>query len=781
MKARRPRRWLLGVLLLLAAVCLNTRSLAPFLGFEGHLGQPMLRRLVQMAELVLAGLAGLLVMGLWRPRVRSRRWLLLGAWLGLLLGSYGALLAWEILPPAQVDDLATLAQHLRGSRFGDNPERLRELHAQLQACSDPDQALRLRVRLGEELLRSGEPAQAVEVLQVGLQPDADSELHNRQRLKLAVAFLRWGESQQCLAMCNRESCLYPIAGGGRWQNPQPAEAAVVELERLLALEPGNPEALWLLHIARMVQAPESEPARLPLDTAGVPRFRNLAAELGVDAFDLCGGSVMDDIDGDGLLDLMCSSFQSDQPVRYYRNEGDGTFAEWTERAGLSGQLGGFNLIQADYDNDGRLDLLVLRGAWLRATGRVRNSLLKQQSDGSFVDVTEAAGLAGRAYPTLAAAWGDYDNDGLLDVYIGNERLNAQRFAPGQLFHNQGDGSFEDRAAEAGVRNFGNAKSVAWGDYDDDGDLDLFVANFGQPNRLYQNQGDGSFRDLASELGVAAHEPGNFTFTSWFFDYDNDGRLDLFTGGYGVRRVSEAVRDYLGLERTKERLELFQNTGSGFVSRSEELGLDHARAIMGANFGDIDNDGWLDFYLGTGAPPFEFLVPNSLYRNLQGQGFAEVTAAAGVGHLQKGHGIAFGDLDNDGDLDIYAQLGGFYQDDRFYNALFENPGNTHHWITLRLEGSTSNRSAIGARVEVELDGRSLHRVVGSGASFGCSSLQLEIGLGEATRVTTLRIRWPAGGSQELHDLPVDRVLAIREGDSAYQIIDLPRIQLRGSGG
>ncbi|MCZ6800864.1 MAG: CRTAC1 family protein, partial [Nitrospirae bacterium] len=507
------------------------------------------------------------------------------------------------------------------------------------------------------------------------------------------------------------------------------------------------------------------------------RFRDIAPDVGLDTFNLVGGAIMDDFDSDGFLDIITSTYDPHEPMLYYHNDGDGTFSDWSARANLTAQLGGFNLVQADYNNDGLLDILVLRGAWCgRKHGRQRNSLLRQNPDGTFTDVTKASGLGKTAYPCLAAAWADYDKDGDLDIYIGNEYL------PCELFRNNGDGTFTDVARRAGVRNMANTKGVTWGDYDNDGDADLYVSNLGQPNRLYRNNGDGTFTDVAKELGVSLDDSLNRrTFAAWFWDVDNDGWLDLFVGGYPKGKVGIFAADYLGMPTSGERLRLFRNDGTGhFIDVTKKMNLYHIQWPMGANYGDIDNDGFLDCYLGTGAPGFDYLVPNVMYRNIGGTRFANITTATGVGHLQKGHAIAFGDLDRDGDQDIFAQMGGWYPADGFHNALFENPGNSNHWIMIKLIGAQSNRSAIGAQiklvVDTEVNERLIYRVVGSGGSFGASSLQQEIGVGTADHIKMLEVYWPASDTrQRFNDVPVDQSIEIIEGKEVYRVLEYKPIQ------
>ena len=206
--------------------------------------------------------------------------------------------------------------------------------------------------------------------------------------------------------------------------------------------------------------------------------------------------------------------------------------------------------------------------------------------------------------------------------------------------------------------------------------------------------------------------------------------------------------------------------------------------MGANFGDLDNDGFLDCYIGTGNPDLRSLLPNRMMRNVGGQRFAEATFSGGFGHIQKGHGVSFADIDNDGDQDIYIVLGGAYDGDFYQNVLFENPGHGHRWLTLRLEGVQSNRDALGARIQARIreNGlvRDIYATVGSGGSFGASSLQQEIGLGRADTLLFVEVTWPTTGQkQRFSNLAMDQILYIREGDAAPIPIHLNRLSLSSS--
>ena len=303
---------------------------------------------------------------------------------------------------------------------------------------------------------------------------------------------------------------------------------------------------------------------------------------------MSGGAVADDFDNDGYLDIFVSTWDTRGQIRFFRNNRDGTFTERTAEAGLLGLYGGLNMVQADYDNDGDVDLLVLRGAWLRADGRHPNSLLRNDGEGTFTDVSFDAGLGEVHYPSPTAAWGDYDNDGDLDLYVGNETSRAL-VAPSQLFRNNGDGTFTDVAEAAAVMNYRYAKAAVWGDYDGDGLQDLYVSNYGGSNRLYRNTGRG------------------------------DGLLDLYVSAYtaGIEHLAASA---LGRPAATEASRLYHGTGRGrFEEVSGRYGLTEPTAAMGSNFGDLDNDGYPDFYLGTGYPPYHSVMPNVMYRNRDGRG------------------------------------------------------------------------------------------------------------------------------------------------------------------
>ena len=651
-----------------------------------------------------------------------------------------------------------------------NDKRATLLAQQLDAPRKVADDLRFRYLYASELLFAGRYADAIAqtdrladlVDRAG--PDAGADAYLNLLMLRALTWMRWGEEQNCIDGANADSCLLPIARGGVHTNRQGATKAAETLERLLRVDPANLRARWLLNIAHMTLG--TYPAGVPpalrigpdvfVSPYPLPAFTNVATDVGLSIHGISGGAVMEDLDGDGFLDVMTSGAGFDSPIRMFRNTGAGRFEDRSSQSGLDGLNGGLNLVHADFDNDGRPDVLVLRGAWMGAVGQFPVSLLKNLGGLRFADVTKAAGLDVEG-PTQTAAWLDYDGDGWLDLIDGREASPApnERF-PTRLFHSNRDGTFTDVTKAVGLDVMGFVKAVVAGDYDNDGRPDLYVSQANAMDRLLHNDGPQPgggwrFTDVTAKAGVPGM-PNSFP-AAWF-DYDNDGRLDLFIGSF-LAQAEDVAADYLGLPTNADRCKLYRNKGDGtFEDVSHAAGIDRVVLAMGLNYGDLDNDGWLDLYVGTGNPEYSSLVPNRMFRNDGGKRFQEVTTAGNFGHLQKGHGIAWGDVDNDGDQDIFEEMGGAYQSDRAWSTLYQNPhstaaGEKTDWVSLELKGTTANRSAIGARVTVRLQTpsgpRRIQRVVGTGASFGSSALRVFVGLGDATAITGVDVRWPIAPS------------------------------------
>lgn len=569
---------------------------------------------------------------------------------------------------------------------------------------------------------------------------------------------------------------------GRFIFPKPLKVALTDQQksdlrnaadyfsRYLKRIPDDGEVRWLLNLTYMLsgQYPAGVPPQFLIDPAtfeskqDIVRFADVTAKAGLSRTGQAGGVIVDDFDNDGLFDVVISNVNDCEPLAFFHNNGDGTFTNRAAEAGLLGQTGGLNIIQTDYNNDGCKDILVLRGGWEYPR---RKSLLRNNCNGTFTDVTQQSGLGVTVTSTQTAAWADIDNDGLLDLFIGNEN------APAQLFLNKGDGTFTEIGASAGVNKIGFTKGVVAADYDNDGFTDLYVSALNGDHHLYRNNHDKTFTDVTKDAGV---EGPWTTFGALFFDYDNDGFQDLLVAGYGTS-VEDVMKGYLKQPQAGEGLRLFRNLGTGkFRDVSAETGINRVFMPMGLNFGDIDNDGFPDFYLGSGNPSYASPIPNVLFHNNAGRGFTDITASSGTGVLPKGHGIAFADLDGDGDEDIFVVMGGAVPGDRQAARLFQNPGNGNNWLSVRLVGEKSNRAAIGARIKVAVtDGgheRFIYRTVGSGGSFGASPLEQHIGLGKGISIATVEVFWPTTDTRQTFSaIATNQTIEIHELAKDYRRI------------
>ena len=501
---------------------------------------------------------------------------------------------------------------------------------------------------------------------------------------------------------------------------------------------------------------------------------------------MVGGVALFDYDGDGFLDVYLvngaafPSLEKESPKywnRLFHNNHDGTFTDVTEKAGVAGIGYGMGVAVGDYDNDGRADLFV--------ANVTENQLFRNNGDGTFTDVTAKAGLSGprlngKKMWSVGGGWFDYNNDGLLDLFVVNYcewdvhkdpvcLLNGQvrgychpRFyAPlhNTLYRNNGDGTFTDVSEETGIAaHFGKAMSVSFADFDDDGFLDAFVANDTTPNFLFHNVGGKRFEEIGTEAGVgyAASGMALSGMGSDFRDINNDGRPDIW---------------HTAIEH--ETFPLYTNRGrSNFSDATPTSGLALSTANMsgwGNGMMDFDNDGWKDLFVARSNvvdninvvyPNRSYAEPNSVFRNLQNGRFQDVSAAAGTDfQLAAAHrGVAFGDLDNDGRIDmVVTVLGGPV---KVFRNISEND---HHWILLKLVGTKSNRMAIGAQIHITTeDGNSQWNLVTTAVGYASSSdSRVHFGLGANRRIRKIAIRWPSGLRQQLRDVEADRILTIEE--------------------
>lgn len=612
---------------------------------------------------------------------------------------------------------------------------------------------------------------------------------------LAMAYMRLGERSNCVAHHASASCILPIKGMGVHEDRSGSQLAIEVYKEILGKNPADLESRWLLIIAYMTlgEYPNEVPKEFLIEgldkdsEVSVNPFEDIAGPLKLDARSMAGGSIVDDLNNDGYLDILTSSWGVNDKLQYFRNNGDGTFSNVTANANLKGITGGLNLVQADYNNDGFVDILVLRGAWKKGFGKEPNSLLRNNGDDTFTDVTMESRLMSFR-PTQTATWADFNNDGWLDLFIGNEtdEPNNGIAHPCELYINNQNGTFMEIAEETGSDMVAFVKGVSSGDFNNDGWQDIFISTIDSGRKLLRNNGlrNGklSFEDVSATAGLLDEQA--MTFTTWFWDYNNDGWLDILAVDYSFEK---SLAHYAAAAEMGEangnsgKVLLYRNNQDGtFTNVSGQSGLDQVVFSMGGNFGDIDNDGWLDMYFGTGNPRYQSLIPNKMFKNLGNGRFTDVTAAARVGHLQKGHGVSFADLDNDGDQDVFIQMGGAYPGDAFHNSFFLNSGHYgNSWISLNLIGTISNRSAIGSRVSITFkEGgarRTVYRDVNSGGSFGASPLRLEVGLGRAEKIEKLEIRWAGTDEVDIYeDVKVNQFIQILQGQKEIQELPAKRV-------
>lgn len=694
--------------------------------------------------------------------------------------------------------MVTLLADLAAQADVDNPffgqRRLQTLRAEL-AHEGAAAPWRLRWETAVAELEQGHERAAIDLLAAtrdGLRSGTLAGDHAAKigvDFHLGVAWLRLGETENCCASPTEETCILPIRGGGqhtrREGSMRACEAFLEILRNTGSTDYWHYAARWLLNIAHMTLGtfPDGVPAEYRLPAAAFapegafPRLVDVARAVGLDTNGTAGGVAVEDFDGDEYLDVFVTDWAPHGQARFFRNQRDGTFADCTAAAGLEGITGGLNCVHADYDDDGDIDVLVVRGGWWFESGRLPCSLLQNDGKGVFTDVTFAVGLGERREPTQTAGFADYDLDGDLDLCIGGE-CSPRVHCTSHLYRNDG-GRFTEVTGAAGVANERYCKGLVWGDVDGDRFPDLYVSNIGDDNRLYRNRGDGTFVDIAAAAGVTRPKD---SFPTWLWDFDNDGALDLFVANYdtGVAHIASML---VGGTLPFETARLYRGDGKGgFTDVTRALGFVWPTMPMGCNFGDLDNDGWLDAYLGTGDPSYASLMPNLFLHNEAGQKLQNLTMAAGLGHLQKGHAVAFADLDGDGDQDLFEVVGGAYPGDAFRNVLFANPGMGNHWLTVRAIGRDSARCAIGARlcVVVRANGasRRIYRHVNQGASFGGNPLRQTIGLGKAERIERLEVFWPrTGRTQVLENVPMDATIRVVEGAASCEPITVPPVPFR----
>ena len=384
--------------------------------------------------------------------------------------------------------------------------------------------------------------------------------------------MRKGEQDNCLVNHTSESCIIPISKKARHKIKVGSEKAIELFNEILEFTPQDLECQYLLNIAHMTlgQYPQKVKKEFLISPSyfesgqEFPKFEDIAMNLGLDVIGLAGGTCIDDFNNDGYLDILASSWGLTDQIRYFENDQLGGFIDKTNSSGLIGITGGLNLKHADYNNDGLVDFIILRGAWFFSEGQLPNSLIRNNGDGTFTDVTISAGIYSE-YPTQTAAWADFDLDGNLDLFIANE--STQRIhAPSELFINNGDGTFKNISQDAGLTELGYHKGVACSDVNNDGYPDLYISCIGGDNLLYLNvpqAGKLWFQSIGKRVGVT--EPQE-SFPTWMFDYNNDGFEDIFVSGYslGSKTASQFMLEGISgqYEQHPYHPYLYRNNGNG---------------------------------------------------------------------------------------------------------------------------------------------------------------------------------------------------------------------------
>jgi enediyne biosynthesis protein E4 len=497
------------------------------------------------------------------------------------------------------------------------------------------------------------------------------------------------------------------------------------------------------------------------------------------------GAAWIDYDGDGGIDLFVvngSTLERQEKGergpgnRLYHNEGKGAFKDVTAGSGLEGGYWGSAVAAGDYDNDGFVDLYV-------TTILEGNHLYHNNGNGTFTDVTARAGVGGGSRASASAAFFDYDRDGRLDLFVTNyvqfDRPYLDRVSPyclwkglrvfcgptgvagdtNVLYHNNGDGTFTDVTRAAGLLN-PELKSlgVVTADLDDDGWPDIYVASDSTIQALYRNRGNGSFEDVTLQSGAGYSQDGRAQSGMGVDagDYDGDGHLDLF--------VTTFQDDYKTLYHNDGNLRFSDVT---YAARLGQVSF--SRLSWGTGFHDFDNDGWVDLFVASGhvypqvdaahLPRETYAQQNQVLRNLGNGSFADVTPSAGPGLqvVKSSRGVAFGDFDNDGRIDAVV----VNMDDTL-TLLHNTTRNGNHWLTVRTIGARSNRDGIGARVRVRAGGRDqIREVKTSGSYASASDPRVHFGLGAASKIESLEVKWPSGAKQVFTDVPEDRIVVVHE--------------------
>jgi tetratricopeptide (TPR) repeat protein len=593
-----------------------------------------------------------------------------------------------------------------------------------------------RLELGRLYLKCGRHSEAVRELKLAAR---DPATRARATHESAIACYRAGRFAEAV-----ESGIAAMAANPRNER---ARAAIWLAARSLGGYPKNVPAAY-----RMELKAGYEPARV--------QFENIAAKIGLDKICAGRGTAVFDYNNDGFLDIVIAAAHAGCTL--YCNNGDGTFTDVSVNSGLDKCINGFVIIAGDYDNDGFPDLFVTRQGFYYGDC----ALYHNNGDGTFTDVTEKAGVQSWG-PAYTASWVDYDCDGLLDLFVGyNLGGMFDRCTQNRLFHNNGDGTFTDVTEEAGLYSVYTTIGSCWGDYNNDGYPDLFLSSgLGRP-QLFRNNGNGRFTNVSFEAGISDFVVGT---TCHFADYNNDGWLDIVQYSWSDHEDAiHTMKTGRGPDDGSPLVVYHNNGDDTFTAKTSEIGLDGCWGTMSGNFGDVNNDGYIDLLLGNGSPRMERLEPFILLENDHGV-FHNTTFSAGLPFSGKSHGTNCADLFGDGRMSIIIAAGGGYPGDLLMAAVHCPKALPGNYLNVRLVGTRSNRDGNGARITLRCGNSQQMREVTHGSSFGCLPLEQHFGLGAATQADALEVRWPTGFAQRVENLPVNQTIRVIEAQTEWEYV------------
>ncbi len=596
----------------------------------------------------------------------------------------------------------------------------------------PDDAS-IRLELGRTLLKVGRFAEAAEELQHAAQ---DSTVRSSAMHEAGVAHYNTGAFAEAV----RAECAALSA------NPENARAR---------------HWLWLSS-ERLGGYPDDVPLPFRMKPKGgwAPasvQYKDISSACGLDKTSGARGIAVFDYNNDGLLDVAVVAAHAG--ISLYRNNGDGTFTDVSVDSGLYRSTNGFGITAGDFNNDGYVDLCVCRMGFYGG----ECELWRNNGDGTFSDVSKESGISFWG-PCFSASWVDYNRDGWLDLFVATNLGGLfDRKTPNRLFRNNGDGTFTEVALGAGITSKWPTIGHSWGDYDNDGYPDLFLSNAIGPPELYHNNGDGSFTNVTAQANL---DHTNLAFGAQWCDIDDDGWLDIIQYSWAIHEDVVHSMQTGEAPRYAHPTRVYRNNRDGtFTEIGRELGITECWGSMSGNAADLNNDGCLDIALGNGGPLMDRSEPLVLLEN-DGKCFRNVTFAAGLPLVGKGHGLNCADLFNDGRLSILVGTGGNYPGDLMTSSVFcptKRPGN---YLAVHLTGTISNRSAIGARLKLRAGEREQHRVVNGGSNFGCLPPDQHFGLAELARAEFLEVWWPSGMTQRFTNLEANQKIWISEGRSQW---------------